>query len=86
MNTRLTASPPELRKWCMYAVILLLPGSFVVLPALWLVKFIGARSTGDEPGATALRALRLKESAGGFARLRQFDDFGFQNIQRRRQS
>lgn len=32
MYSRLTASPPELRKWCGYALILLVPGSFVVLP------------------------------------------------------
>ena len=33
-----TPSPPELRKWGAYALILLVPGSFVILPVLWLVR------------------------------------------------
>jgi hypothetical protein len=31
-------SPREVMKWCAYAVLLLTPGSFVVLPVLWLVR------------------------------------------------
>ncbi len=31
-------SPPELRKWGACALVLLVPGSFVVLPVLWLVR------------------------------------------------
>jgi hypothetical protein len=31
-------SPRELTKWCVYALVLLAPGSFVVLPVLWLVR------------------------------------------------
>ena len=34
----LASSPPESVKWCAYALVLLLPGSFVVVPALWLIK------------------------------------------------
>jgi hypothetical protein len=37
-------SPLELRKWCAYALLLLAPGSFVVLPALWLVRHLAFRS------------------------------------------
>ena len=31
-------SPLELRKWGVYALLLLAPGSFVLLPAYWLVR------------------------------------------------
>ncbi len=31
-------SPRELTKWCAYALVLLTPGSFVILPVLWLVR------------------------------------------------
>ena len=30
--------PHNLGKWCAYAVILLVPGSFIVLPVMWLVR------------------------------------------------
>jgi hypothetical protein len=30
--------PPKLLKWGVCALLLLAPGSFVLLPALWLVK------------------------------------------------
>ena len=45
MFRALTAVPQsELTKWCAYAVALLLPGSLIVLPALWLVRrFSSAR-------------------------------------------
>jgi hypothetical protein len=37
------ASPPrELAKWCTYALLLLAPGSFVILPVLWLYRLLGA--------------------------------------------
>jgi hypothetical protein len=32
------SSPRELTKWCAYAAVLLLPGSFIVLPAVWLIR------------------------------------------------
>jgi hypothetical protein len=28
----------SLPKWCAYALVLLAPGSFVVLPLLWLIR------------------------------------------------
>jgi hypothetical protein len=28
----------ELRKWCLYALVLLAPGSFVILPVVWCVR------------------------------------------------
>ena len=31
-------SPLELRKWGIYALLLLAPGSFVLLPAYWLAR------------------------------------------------
>src|SRR5687768_6651353 len=30
--------PSELAKWCAYALLLLTPGSFFVLPVLWLIR------------------------------------------------
>ena len=39
-NRLMAISPPELRKWCAYALILLVPGSFVVIPVLWLVRLM----------------------------------------------
>jgi hypothetical protein len=30
----------ELRKWCAYALVLAVPGSFVVLPVFWLVRHL----------------------------------------------
>ena len=32
------SSPRELTKWLAYALVLLAPGSFVLLPLLWLVR------------------------------------------------
>lgn len=34
----IATSPRERAKWCAYALVLLAPGSFVVLPVLWLVR------------------------------------------------
>jgi hypothetical protein len=46
MFPRLTASSPrELWKWCAYALILLAPGSFVVLAVLWLVRLFGIQAS-----------------------------------------
>lgn len=38
MFSRQTASPREFRKWCAYALLLLMPGSMLVLPLLWLFR------------------------------------------------
>lgn len=43
MFRRLTAfPPPALKKWCVYALILLAPGALIVLPLIWLVKLYRA--------------------------------------------
>ena len=36
-------SPQELKKGCVYALVLLAPGSFVILPVFWLVRMLSAR-------------------------------------------
>jgi hypothetical protein len=41
----IVTSPRELTKWCAYALVLLAPGSFVVLPVLWLVRRFQASPT-----------------------------------------
>lgn len=39
MRTTFRTIPPrEAAKWCAYALVLLAPGSFVVLPLLWLSR------------------------------------------------
>src|SRR5271170_4146369 len=38
MLSRSIAIPPKLSQWGAYALILLAPGSLVVLPALWLLR------------------------------------------------
>jgi hypothetical protein len=40
----IAATPRELVKCCAYALILLTPGSFVVLPLLWLIRQFGVRT------------------------------------------
>jgi hypothetical protein len=48
------ALPPGLAKWCAYALIALAPGSFVVLPVVWLIRrFVplgGARAEHETEG------------------------------------
>jgi len=40
----LRAAPSrEIGKWCVYALVLLAPGSFVVLPLLWLARYRASR-------------------------------------------
>jgi TRAP-type C4-dicarboxylate transport system permease small subunit len=36
----LPSRPLELTKWCVYALVLLAPGSFVVLGVLWFVRLL----------------------------------------------
>ena len=48
-------SPQELKKWCAYALVLLAPGSFVILPVFWLVRFLGARAARQADPADRLR-------------------------------
>lgn len=33
-------APPHV-KWCVYALVLLIPGSFLILPLFWLVRRLG---------------------------------------------
>ena len=42
-------------KWCAYALVLLAPGSFIVLPALWLVRAFYS-STGRRTIQSAARS------------------------------
>jgi len=41
----IASSPRELGKWCAYALMLLAPGSFIVLPVLWLVTLFGVQAS-----------------------------------------
>jgi hypothetical protein len=54
----LAFSPRDLGKCCAYALILLAPGSFVVLPVLWLVRLVGvlALRQGTELSGGGLRS------------------------------
>lgn len=62
-------SARELGKWCGYALVLLLPGSFVVLPVLWLVRLDGVRArTRFRPkGGLTLKHRELFRSASPYA-------------------
>ena len=43
MFHRLTAiSPGELKKWLLFALMLLVPGSFIAIAALWLARQLRA--------------------------------------------
>lgn len=47
----LIATPPrEITKWCGYVLLLLAPGSFVILPVLWLVRQVTLKSRSVAPG------------------------------------
>ena len=41
----LTATPRELAKWCAYTLVLLAPGSFIVLPLLWLYRQVALQQS-----------------------------------------
>ena len=58
MFSRLSAAPAA-GKWCAYLLLLLVPGSFFVLPAVWLVRFVRRPlpATGaGQPTVSAARA------------------------------
>jgi hypothetical protein len=38
LDTLSAASSREIGKWCVYALVLLAPGSFVLLPLLWFAR------------------------------------------------
>jgi hypothetical protein len=64
MFRRLIASSPrEVRTWCAYALILLAPGSFFVLPLLWLVRLWGGSGVvalARKPSGAGLRSLKYR--------------------------
>jgi hypothetical protein len=37
-NRYIATALPELGKWCAYALVLLAPGSFIIVPVWWLVR------------------------------------------------
>jgi len=41
--------PREIARWGVYALLLLAPGSFVVLPLLWLARTWASRATRPAP-------------------------------------
>jgi hypothetical protein len=43
-------SPVELRKWGTYALLLLAPGSFVLIPAYWLARRLAVAPRGGKEG------------------------------------
>lgn len=38
MNRWIASLPPSYARWCGYLLLLLAPGSFVVLPAIWFIR------------------------------------------------
>ena len=63
-----TIPPREIAKWCSYAIVLLAPGSFVVLPLLWLARHWPARTTRlttASPAALELAHTELRRGHGG---------------------
>ncbi len=44
MDRYLNASwPRDYRKWCAYVLLLVTPGSFILLPAVAMIKFLATR-------------------------------------------
>lgn len=64
MFSALSATAPrEWAKWCVCAVLLLAPGSFIVLPMLWIGRQLAARVL--RPAATACVPVRRARQSGG---------------------
>jgi|SoiMethySBSTD1v2_1073268.scaffolds.fasta_scaffold21989_2 hypothetical protein len=57
----IAAVPPEVARWCAYALVLLAPGSFIVLPLLWLARQMHRRGgpvpDGRLPARREVRAI-----------------------------
>ena len=53
MLSRSLAIPPKLRRWGTYALILLAPGSWVVLPAWWLLRLVVRAARRESKGRLA---------------------------------
>ena len=50
IHSLITMPPREITKWCGYILLLLAPGSFVILPVLWLVRQASLKARGVAPG------------------------------------
>jgi hypothetical protein len=60
-------SPPHLGKWLAYVLILLTPGSFVLVPVLWLLRHWVAQAAGTKTRvrpADCLRATGREQPVG----------------------
>jgi len=44
LNKPSTIPPREMAKWYAYAIVLMAPGSFVVLPLVWLARHWASRN------------------------------------------
>lgn len=47
IRSLLALSPREFAKWCAYILVLLAPGSFIVIAAWSLVRLVAAPREGD---------------------------------------
>jgi hypothetical protein len=45
-QTLMAMPPREIARWCGYAFLLLAPGSFVILPVLWLARHVALKARG----------------------------------------
>ncbi len=59
-------SRPHLAKWLAYVLILLTPGSFVLVPVLWLLRHLVAQAAGTKTSvrSAGLRATEREQPAG----------------------
>lgn len=66
MFRRLMASSPrELGKYCAFALILFAPGSFVVLPVMWVVRLLAVQAA--RPGGIVGRRATVSPRVMGQA-------------------
>jgi hypothetical protein len=65
-----TATAREMAKWCACVLILLAPGSFVIVPLLWLARQWTARGTvlAKSPENRAARAFATQSPRGAPAK------------------
>jgi len=59
----------ELRKWCVYALVLLAPGSLVILPVVWCVRRLLYADHAIRGGSGLPNAKRLRASPPSRARV-----------------
>jgi hypothetical protein len=65
MLVRSIVIPPKLRQWVTYALILLAPGSFIILPAWWLVRRVVVAARTQSDGREARAALTTRRPVAG---------------------